>query len=780
MSRSPYKFSTVRVDDDESGKNVAPYATVQARNAIGAPADIYFQQSGGSSASSFILDANGEKQIWAAPGIYSFSVAGGDFFTVLIAPESSVIVSAERAKGAWNASTNTPALTSGTGAAGDYYEVSVAGNTNLDGNTGWLVGDRALFNGASWSKLPQASFVRGPSSSINDQLAFFDGPTGKLLKAGQTIAQYFASYLDAFLVTLYNVFPRQIEAFSVLSSTSAIVGQRVSTKGHTQPGIGALAFVAKAGSVANNGGTRCNSATPNVYWDAVVPDGGFTIFHFGGQRGADIKAALQAAVDASPSTHDITTFYTYEPSWKIRIPYGNYLLSERVLITKNNIIIEGDGMFNTNIYSTSNSTGKPIQSEMIRFRGAYACGIKNLTLDGGLPFNLASAPDYGCRIPLVLDQVAHLDMDGVNVCNYRTRGIQCIHVWEGKFGEIRIFNGWGLDDALGIAPGGLVFDGFSKEENFFPGAESNQIYIAKYAFSGVGSIVRWGAPCFNVVIEQGVFEGRTYSGYQPSNMDVSKFYISGFSANCGIQHAWVYFHDQPFNTPAVLIEAFNAGPGCYFDNINLYQENAAPGVHFMELQKLLNSSSAFPVRVNLNIHDIATNTALFDSAAAGSLYTGDIFYRNDSPRTLENFVGALGQSNFNGTVTMSAGAFGAFVPQVYNFKSLAIDVSAIDGLGLYPEYKCRAWVKFDGATGAIIGTPRNVSSVIRNSAGDYSITFSNFMPDNNSVAFTSSNASATGAERAYIGNLTATGANVINAAGTVKADAAVMHFALFR
>lgn len=514
-------------------------------------------------------------------------------------------------------------------------------------------------------------------------------------------------------------------------------------------------------------------------WKRVVKEG-FTIFDAGGKRDEDIKTALQAAVDASPSSYDITSNYIYEPSWKIKIPYGNYLLSSRVLITKNNIIIEGDGMFNTNIKSTSNAPGNAVQSEMIRFRGAYACGLKNLTLDGGLAFNHAVAPNYGCRIPLVLDQVAHLDMDGVNVCNYRTRGIQCIHVWESKFGEIRCFNGWGLDDALGIAPGGLVFDGFSKEENFFPGSESNQIYIAKYAFSGAGSIVRFGSPCFNIVIGQGVFEGRTYTGFVPPNMDVSKIYISGSSANCGIQHAWVYFHDQSFNTPSVFIEAFNAGPGCYFDNINIYQENAAPGTNFMELQKLLNSSSAFPVRINLNIHDVSSTTTLFDSAAAGSLFTGDIFYRNDSPRTLEDLVGALGQSNFNGTVTMSTGAFGAFVPQVYNFKSSAIDVSAIDGLGLYPEYKCRAWVKFNGTTGAIIGTARNVASVVRSSAGDYTITFSNFMPDANGIGFANSNASATGSERAYVANLTASGANVINAAGTVKADATVIVFSLFR
>jgi hypothetical protein len=48
-------------------------------------------------------------------------------------------------KGNWNASTNTPTLTSGVGTVGNYYVVSVAGNTNLDGITDWEVGDWAVF-----------------------------------------------------------------------------------------------------------------------------------------------------------------------------------------------------------------------------------------------------------------------------------------------------------------------------------------------------------------------------------------------------------------------------------------------------------------------------------------------------------------------------------------------------------------------------------------------------------------------------------------------------------
>lgn len=56
-------------------------------------------------------------------------------------------------KGTWNASTNSPTLTSGVGTKGDYYVVSVAGSTNLDGETLWGVGDWAVFNGSTWQKV---------------------------------------------------------------------------------------------------------------------------------------------------------------------------------------------------------------------------------------------------------------------------------------------------------------------------------------------------------------------------------------------------------------------------------------------------------------------------------------------------------------------------------------------------------------------------------------------------------------------------------------------------
>ena len=56
-------------------------------------------------------------------------------------------------QGSWNASTNTPALASSTGTNGEFYIVSVAGTTDLNGITNWGIGDWAIFNGTVWQRV---------------------------------------------------------------------------------------------------------------------------------------------------------------------------------------------------------------------------------------------------------------------------------------------------------------------------------------------------------------------------------------------------------------------------------------------------------------------------------------------------------------------------------------------------------------------------------------------------------------------------------------------------
>ena len=62
-------------------------------------------------------------------------------------------------QGTWNATTNTPTLTSSVGTKGYYYVVSVAGSTNLNGVTSWNIGDWAIYNGTAWEKIDNTDAV---------------------------------------------------------------------------------------------------------------------------------------------------------------------------------------------------------------------------------------------------------------------------------------------------------------------------------------------------------------------------------------------------------------------------------------------------------------------------------------------------------------------------------------------------------------------------------------------------------------------------------------------
>ena len=96
-------------------------------------------------------------------------------------------------KGTWDASTNTPTLASGTGVTGEFYIVSVAGTTNLDGITDWQVGDWAIFVevGATdtWQKIDNTSAILG--SGTANKIAKWTGSntlaTGLIADDGTTV-----------------------------------------------------------------------------------------------------------------------------------------------------------------------------------------------------------------------------------------------------------------------------------------------------------------------------------------------------------------------------------------------------------------------------------------------------------------------------------------------------------------------------------------------------------------------------------------------------------------
>jgi hypothetical protein len=146
-------------------------ATVNAQGQLTALADTNIaiantQVSGLGTAST--------KDAGAALGVATLDASG----KVPVSELPAAVLGALSYQGTWDASTNTPTLTSSVGTKGYYYVVSVAGSTNLNGITDWLVGDWAVYNGTAWQKVDNTDAV----TSVN-------GATGAVVLTTTNIAE---------------------------------------------------------------------------------------------------------------------------------------------------------------------------------------------------------------------------------------------------------------------------------------------------------------------------------------------------------------------------------------------------------------------------------------------------------------------------------------------------------------------------------------------------------------------------------------------------------------
>ena len=122
--------------------------------------------TGAATATTFIGDLNGTintvtTAVTKANATNDTTVATTAFVQNLIGTIPAGLVF----QGTWNAATNTPTLTSGSGTTGHFYIVSTSGSTNLDGVTDWVTGDWAVFieqgGTDAWEKIDNSSVLDG-------------------------------------------------------------------------------------------------------------------------------------------------------------------------------------------------------------------------------------------------------------------------------------------------------------------------------------------------------------------------------------------------------------------------------------------------------------------------------------------------------------------------------------------------------------------------------------------------------------------------------------------
>ena len=126
-------------------------------------------------------------------------------------------------QGSWNASTNTPTLTSSVGTNGYYYVVGTSGSTNLNGITDWVVGDWAIFNGSVWQKIDNTDLV----SSVN-------GQTGVVVLGAADVGALstITSTDGSIAITSPNATTRDLSVV-IAGSTTNVVAQVRNTTGAT-------------------------------------------------------------------------------------------------------------------------------------------------------------------------------------------------------------------------------------------------------------------------------------------------------------------------------------------------------------------------------------------------------------------------------------------------------------------------------------------------------------------------------------------------------------------
>ena len=146
-------------------------------------------------------------------------------------------------KGTWNASTNSPALASGVGTKGDYYVVSVAGSTSLDGLSNWGVGDWATFNGSVWQRVEGGASLNGTTLDVSGQANI-----GGRLGLNKASPAYGIDYVEGATSTTQRMATSSaaagecVQLFEVPNNFSGISQSYVKGVGPGGSGVSQLAF----------------------------------------------------------------------------------------------------------------------------------------------------------------------------------------------------------------------------------------------------------------------------------------------------------------------------------------------------------------------------------------------------------------------------------------------------------------------------------------------------------------------------------------------------------
>jgi len=224
-----------------------------------------------------------------------------------ITAASTIATTSNSYQGTWNASTNTPTLTSSVGTLGYYYVVSTAGSTNLDGISTWAIGDWAVYNGSAWQKVAASGssafstltvtgltgymYANGASAVTASTTIPNAGLTNSSVTIGSTSVALGATASTITGLTLTSptlTTPALGTPASVvltnatnLPLTTGVTGQLPIANGGTGATSAISAFNALAPSQATNSGKFLTTDGTNTSWATVSGGGSGTVTSVG-------------------------------------------------------------------------------------------------------------------------------------------------------------------------------------------------------------------------------------------------------------------------------------------------------------------------------------------------------------------------------------------------------------------------------------------------------------------------------------------------------------------
>lgn len=238
-------------------------------------------------------------------------------------------------KGTWNASTNSPALASGVGTKGDYYVVSVAGSTTLDGISNWGVGDWAVYNGAAWQRVEGGADLNGVNLTFTGTAS---GPTYETsnLTTGATLTNnsLSADGTDTNIDLLAN--PKGTGGFGINGAPAGVVAGAAFTskfcvKNEDSSAIGGFVQANNTTAASGSGIFACRSRGTLAAPTVVQSGDNLASLFFLGNDGTDlaIAAVMQVDVDGTPGDNDMPGRIVFKTT-----PDGSQIPAEAMRIHK--------------------------------------------------------------------------------------------------------------------------------------------------------------------------------------------------------------------------------------------------------------------------------------------------------------------------------------------------------------------------------------------------------------------------------------------------------------